>query len=324
MKRILLTAICLIIYLVTNAQDCYEDLLNKGIKKYNDGNYEIAKRNWRAALDCPDLTYNQRQTLNDWLSKPSNQTPSVIEPLTIEVKGGSFQMGSIDGDVDEKPIHRVTLSDFAIGKYEVTVGQYLQFCTEKNTNWPEWLENGNKYHIETGSNASYKNKGYQRNGSENLPIVGISWNDATAYCQWLSGKTGKNFRLPTEAEWEYAARGGNQSKGFKYSGSNTIGDVAWYTENSDSKTHPVGIKGANELGIHDMSGNVWEWCSDWYDENYYKSSAAQNPKGAQSGSLRVLRGGSWFNFVSYCRSSIRNWLGPNLRFDHYGFRLARD
>ena len=233
-------------------------------------------------------------------------------------------MGSNEGSDNEKPIHRVTLSDFAIGKYEVTVGLYLQFCTETNTNWPEWLEKGNKYHVETGNDPYYKNKGYQRKGSENLPIVGVSWNDAAAYCQWLSSKTNKNYRLPTEAEWEYAARGGNQSKGFKYSGSNTIEDVAWYSANSGSKTHPVGTKGANELGIYDMSGNVWEWCSDWYDENYYKNSVAQNPKGAQSGSLRVLRGGSWYSNVNNCRSSFRNRTVPNDRFSYFGFRLARD
>ena len=233
-------------------------------------------------------------------------------------------MGSNDGEDNEKPIHRVTLSDFAIGKYEVTVGKYLQFCIETNTNWPQWLEKGNNYHVETGKDPYYKDLGYQRKGSENLPIVGVSWNDATAYCQWLSSKTGKNYRLPTEAEWEYAARGGNQSKGYKYSGSNTIGDVAWYSDKSGSKTHTVGTKGTNELGIHDMSGNVWEWCSDWYDENYYKNSAAQNPKGAQSGSLRVLRGGSWFNSGYYCRSSLRNWYVPYVRLSYIGFRLARD
>ena len=260
------------------------------------------------------------------IPKDSTNTESLIVPIPtmIAVKGGTFQLGSNEGNDDEKPIHRVTLNDFYIGKYELTVGQYLQFCTETNTNWPEWLEKGNDYHVETGKDAYYKNLGYQRKGSENLPIVGVSWNDATAYCQWLSSKTNKNYRLPTEAEWEYAARGGNQSKGFTYSGSNTVGDVAWYTENSGSKTHTVGTKGVNELGIYDMSGNVWEWCSDWYDENYYKNSAAQNPKGAQSGSLRVLRGGSWNDTDYYCRSSFRYWIDPVNRFIDVGFRLARD
>ena len=247
-----------------------------------------------------------------------------FEPLTVEVKGGTFQMGSNEGGDDEKPVHRVTLSDFYIGKYEVTVGQYLQFCTETNTNWPQWLKKGSDSHVETGKNPYYKNLGYQRKDSENLPVVGVSWNDATAYCQWLSSKTGKNYRLPTEAEWEYAARGGNQSKGFKYSGSNTVGDVAWYSVNSGNKTRPIGSKRANELGIHDMSGNVWEWCSDWYDEKYYKNSAAQNPKGAQSGSSRVLRGGSWYDNLNVCRSAVRDDYIPTLRTYDFGFRVVRN
>ena len=331
MKHFLLLTICLIICSVAHAQDCYEDLLNKGIKEYGDSKYEIAKKRWQGALDCPDLTFAQRQTLNDWLSKPPRETPSVFEPLTIEIKGGTFQMGSNDESSDEKPIHRVTLNDFAIGKYEVTFEQFAAFINDKNyktdadkEGW-SYVWTGSIYEKKNGVNWKCDVAGKVRPQDEyKHPVIHVSWNDATAYCQWLSSKTNKKYRLPTEAEWEYAARGGNQSKGYKYSGSNTIGDVAWYSANSGSKTHPVGTKGANELGIYDMSGNVWEWCSDWYDENYYKNSAAQNPKGAQSGSLRVLRSGSWNYSDSGCRSSNRLWGEPDYRYYTFGFRLARD
>ncbi|MBR3766219.1 MAG: SUMF1/EgtB/PvdO family nonheme iron enzyme, partial [Muribaculaceae bacterium] len=134
--------------------------------------------------------------------------------------------------------------------------------------------------------------------------------------------TGKTFRLPTEAEWEYAARGGNKSKGYKYSGSNTIGDVAWYNSNSSAMTHQVGTKAPNELGLYDMSGNVWECCSDWHDENYYSSSPSNNPTGPTSGSYRVDRGGSWGNNARSCRVSYRDRSTPDYRDCYYGFRLV--
>ena len=339
MKHFLLLTICLTICSVSYAQDCYEDLLNKGITEYNSGSYgsyEMAKKRWQGALDCPDLTSSQRQTLKDWLSKPPRETPSsipsgVFEPLTVEIKGGTFQMGSNEGSDDEKPIHRVTLTDFAIGKYEVTVEQFAAFINDKNYRTDadkeglSYVWTGSIYKKKKGVNWKCDVAGKVRPQDEfKHPVIHVSWNDATAYCQWLSSKTGKNYRLPTEAEWEYAARGGNQSKGFTYSGSNTFGDVAWCYDNSNRKTHSIGTKGTNELGIHDMSGNVWEWCSDWYDANYYKNSAAQNPKGVQSGSLCVLRGGSWLNFDYSCRSSDRKWDKPDFRNHITGFRLARD
>ena len=130
-------------------------------------------------------------------------------------------------------------------------------------------------------------------GDDNLPVEQVSWKDVQEFIQKLNALTGKTYRLPTEAEWEYAARGGNQSQGYKYAGSNTVGDVAWHYGNSDHKTHPVGQKQPNELGLYDMSGNVWEWCQDWYGD--YSSSAQTNPTGPSSGSYRVLRGGSWSN-----------------------------
>ena len=253
--------------------------------------------------------------------KDSTQT-TVLVPVMVAIKGGTFQMGSNEND-DEKPIHSVTLRDFSIGKFEVTVEQYLQFCNETNTNLPEWLEEGNDYHIETGKKTYYKDLGYKRKGSENLPIVGISWYDATAYAQWLSSKTGKKYRLLTEAEWEYAARGGNKSKGFTYSGSNTVGDVAWYDENSDNKTHAVGGKQANELGLYDMSGNVWEWCADQWHDNY-KGAPKEGSAwlGEKKGTNRVLRGGSWFSTARHCRSANRHGYAPSYRYNAFGFRLS--
>ena len=212
----------------------------------------------------------------------------------IPVEGGTFRMGSTGSDAydDEKPVHSVTLSSYAIGKTEVT--QAL---------WKAVM----------GSNPS-NFKG------DNLPVENVSWNDCQDFIRKLNQLTGMQFRLPTEAEWEYAARGGNRSRGYKYSGGNDIGSVAWYNGNSGSKTHPVGTKQSNELGIYDMSGNVWEWCQDWYGK--YSSSAHTNPTGASSGSSRVRRGGSWGDYARDCRSSLRYNYAPDLRFRDLGLRLA--
>ena len=148
----------------------------------------------------------------------------------------------------------------------------------------------------------------------------VSWEDCQTFISKLNSLTGKKFRLPTEAEWEFAARGGIKSKGYKYSGSNTLGDVAWYGDNSVNKTHDVGTKNPNELGLYDMSGNVWEWCNDWW--RYYSSSPSNNPTGPSSGTDRVSRGGSWLNDASYCRSSNRNYGTPGNRDHNLGLRLC--
>lgn len=158
------------------------------------------------------------------------------------------------------------------------------------------------------------------NKGNNSPVEKVSWNDVQEFITKLNQKTGANFRLPTEAEWEYAARGGNKSRGYKYSGSNNIGDVAWYIDNSGSKTHQVGTKAPNELGIYDMSGNVWEWCQDWYGS--YSSGSQTNPTGSSSGSYRVIRGGSWRNNARGCRVSNRDSYTPVNRGSNLGFRLA--
>ena len=159
-------------------------------------------------------------------------------------------------------------------------------------------------------------------GCDQCPVEGVSWNDVQEFITKLKRKTNKTYRLPTEAEWEYAARGGNKSRGYTYSGSNSVGDVAWYSENSGSQTHPVGQKQANELGIYDMTGNVWEWCGDWYDSDYYKGSPAFNPEGPSSGSYRVSRGGGWGNYPRSCRTSHRGYNTPGARLDYLGFRLV--
>ena len=215
----------------------------------------------------------------------------------VRVEGGTFRMGATSEENwlverDEEPVHSVTLSSYHIGKTEVT--QAL---------WQAVM----------GSNPSYF-KG------ADLPVENVTWYDCQNFIQKLKSLTGRNFRLPTEAEWEFACRGGINSRGYKYSGSNNLGNVAWYNGNSDGQTHPVAIKAPNELGIYDMSGNVWEWCSDWYAN--YTSNSQTNPSGPQSGLSRVFRGGSWDNSARICRSSLRLNNTPKNRYHILGLRLA--
>ncbi len=247
----------------------------------------------------------------------------------VLVVGGTFQMGNNDGDADEKPVHSVTLSDFYIGRYEVTLGQFKKFVdetgyqTEADKDGGSSILTGSKWKSTDGVNWKCDEAGNIRTQSDyNHPVIHVSWDDANAYCTWLSRKTGKKYRLPTEAEWEYAARGGNKSNGYNFSGSNSLGDVAWYYENSDTKTHPVGQKQPNELGLYDMTGNVWEWCCDYYDEHYYSSSLSADPKGPSSGSKRVNRGGSWLGDAWNCRAAIRVKYSPPYHFNDLGFRLV--
>ncbi len=261
---------------------------------------------------------------------PPRGTNTFKAPAMVYVEGGTFTMGCKAGrDEDcydsEKPAHSVTLSGYHIGKYEVTVKEYLAFAEETNSNYPIWLEKGNKFNVETGTDDEYKKSGYSRNAG-NLPITGVSWYNAVAYCRWISQKTGNTYRLPTEAEWEFAARGGNSSLNYLYSGSNTAADVAWYQGNSDHKVHSVGTKKPNELGIYDMSGNVWEWCADHWHDNYNNApedGSAWVDSGAIDKGRRVVRGGSWYLSTGLCRSSNRVSLNPSIRSNSDGFRLVR-
>jgi formylglycine-generating enzyme required for sulfatase activity len=172
-----------------------------------------------------------------------------------------------------------------------------------------------------GSDPSYYFNGIYFIGT-NHPVQNVSWDDCQTFISKLNSLTGEHFRLPTEAEWEYAARGGNQSKGYKYSGSNNIGDVAWNGNNSGSKTHGVATRAPNELGIYDMSGNVAEWCQDWYGDRYYYSSPIANPTGPDSGSGRVFRGGSWGSNPGDCGVADRRSYTPDTRYYSLGLRLA--
>ena len=239
----------------------------------------------------------------------------------IYVCGGSFLMGSAtpeDVFFGHEDQHLVTVSDFFIGKYEVT--QKL---------WKDIM----------GTNPSTFSK-----DCDDCPVENVSWNDVQEFLKKINARfPGKKYRLPTEAEWEFAARGGMKSKGFHFSGSNDLNEVGWFWKNSGDKplsedwelekltsnncrTHPVGKKKANELWLFDMSGNVWEWCSDWFDEKYYESchkkEAILNPCGPEEGVYRVVRGGSYFNRARGCRVSYRFNVTPDGRYDVIGFRLA--
>ncbi len=240
--------------------------------------------------------------LSSGSSSPSGNTITIpvkngINIEMVKVEAGSFNMGATpemqDPLEDEKPVHRVTLTNnYYIGKYEVTQALWK---------------------IVMGSNPSdFK--------GDDLPVETVSWNDCQDFISKLNAMTGKRFRLPTEAEWEYAARGGKKSRGYQYSGSNTIGDVAWYAGNRSSMTHAVGTKQPNELGIYDMTGNVWEWCQD--RSGSYSSSPQTNPIGAVSGAGRVYRGGSWGNSVGFCRTSYRGFCIPDNRRYSMGLRLV--
>ena len=216
----------------------------------------------------------------------------------VDVEGGTFTMGATPeqgvADSDERPTHQVTLSSFSIGRYEVTQ--------------EEW-------EAVMGTNpASFK--------GDKCPVEFVSWNDCQTFIKKLNKMTGMEFRLPTEAEWEFAARGGNKSKSYKFAGGNTLNTQGWYVGNSGNKTNEVGKKFPNELGLYDMTGNLWEWCADWYGA--YSDSSQKNPTGPQSGFTRVLRGGGWNGGDKNCRISNRDGRAPDYSSDRLGLRLVMD
>jgi formylglycine-generating enzyme required for sulfatase activity len=246
----------------------------------------------------------------------------------VYVEGGSFQMGSADGENNEKPLREVSVSPFFIGKYEVTQDQWREVMGYDNSyftgtalpvervSWYEAVEFCNKLSLKEGLSPCYVIDSedydpYNKSTSDDLKWI--------VSCVW----TANGYRLPTEAEWEYAARGGSRGRGYLYSGSDSLGAVAWYEENSGWSSQPIGTKAPNELGVHDLTGNVQEWCWDWYGRDYYADGQNSDPRGPESGSYRVLRGGSWFNNDYNCRNAVRYYFIADCQYFYFGFRVAR-
>ena len=231
----------------------------------------------------------------------------------VYIEGGTFKMGSTNGQRDEQPPHDVTVNSFYMGEFEVT--QELWY-TVMDTSLEEQRD---KVDINLPTNGT----------GPHYPMYYVSYEDAKEFCRQINKllrnelPDGYRFELPSEAEWEYAAQGGNKSKQCIFSGSNKLSGVGWFYDNSDFSTHIVGSKSANELGLYDMCGNVWEWCEDWYSKTFYSSNRNWiNPVNTTNSSSRVLRGGSWYNQESDCHVSYRANSDPKLRYDVCGFRLA--
>ncbi len=249
---------------------------------------------------------------------------------TVLVVGGSFMMGNVIedpyGNEDEIPVHEVTVNSFYMGKYEITNSDYCKFLNSEGNQeegGATWLCIADTMCQIVANNGVFEPK----SGKDKYPVIMVTWYGARAYAEWKGG------RLPTEAEWEYAARGGNKSNGYKYAGSNNLDNVGWYYGNSQNPdnemyfsygSHIVGEKEPNELGIYDMSGNVWEWCNDWYDYEYYSSSPSDNPQGADGGEGRVYRGGSWRHHAKHARVANRSYGEPNASGYTAGFRIVLD
>ena len=268
----------------------------------------------------------------------NTQIPDIRDlpvPEMVFVQGGQFSMGckqNRDGPCDpaEEPAHKVKISSFYIGKYEVTNKEFAAFLEDygsvnvvsgPNKGQPMVMEHeqGIEFRFFKGEYIYRPYAGY-----EDYPAGGVTWYGAVAYCQWLSEKTGQKFRLPTEAEWEYAARGGNRSRDYPYAGSPKIDQVAVYINNSKEQPQPVGSLRPNELGLYDCSGNLWEWCRDQFLKNYYRNSPDSDPQGPASGKGRVYRGGSFLNAADFCRLATRSFNDPSFRQVYLGFRVARE
>ena len=313
---ILLTALLSTAPLLAQYSPCYEAAFAEGKRLFEAKQYSEAKKYFNEAKDCPD---SDTVAADEWIRKCKakiaeiNSNPPVLNKNVridkgetyidvtigevsfrmIKVEGGTFRMGSADDESDEQPEHDVTLDSYYIGQTEVTQ---------------------NLWEVVMGNNPSY----FEGN---QMPVENVSWNDCQAFITKLNQLTGKRFRLPTEAEWEYAARGGKFHEKTNYSGNEDVDRVAWYWGNSSEKTHPVKMKLPNALGIYDMSGNVMEWCNDWYDENYFVESPPKNPLGPSSGEKRVIRGGSWLSYDGDCRVSSRQRITPGYSGGRYGYGL---
>ncbi len=299
---------------------------------------EISASGYITIIDSIVISDKQINTKKIVLEKGIN-----VPKGFVYVEGGTFIMGgfSTDAKGDEYPEHEVTVSSFFIGKYELTVGEFRKFVTETNyvttaeyfKSAMVWIDDWTKK-----DDANWKNPYYEQ--TDKYPVSCMSWTDAVAYCNWRSRNEGltpcysetsvdavcdlnaDGYRLPTESEWEFAAKGGVKSKKFDFIGGNTCDEVAWFKQNSENRSHEVGGKTANELGIFDMAGNVSEWCWDWYDN--YEAGKSVNPKGPAPTYYKVLRGGGWYNYDSSCRPGNRSYSMAKERYSGHGFRIVRN
>jgi formylglycine-generating enzyme required for sulfatase activity len=242
----------------------------------------------------------------------------------IPVPAGCFLMGNTFEDAYhiEMPVHEVCVDSFSISPFAVTRGEFKRF--EAATGYRTDAEKHDGCHIFDGSSwkkepaANWRTPGFRQD--DDHPVVCISWNDAVAYARWLALKNNRPYRLPTEAEWEYTARSGGKEE--RFAGGDDIDKVAWYASNSDNRTHSVGQKQPNSLGAYDMSGNVWQWVGDWYDSRYYRESPRNDPRGPESGTKRIFRGGSWFYDQRGARTTYRDFSSPEFSSSYLGFRLV--
>ncbi len=278
-----------------------------------------------------------------------NFQPNVITvPETVLVKGGTFKLGSEDGEVNEKPVHTVIVSDFYIGKYEVTNKEFCEFLNDKGNNKEkviEWINLSGKWDDDTLQKCNiYLSEGkfWVKKGYEDYPVTFVNWYGAKAYCDWLSEKTGKQYRLPTETEWEYVARNCGQNIKYVWGNEPPVGKHPGnFADESLKRIYPdiriapgyndlyvfvapVGKFEPNVLGIYDLAGNVWEWCSDWFSHQYDNSDGVKNPVGAKSGDMKVARGGSWLDGPGQLRVSRRVGLDPKSNSLNLGFRVAME
>ncbi|MDP3114011.1 MAG: bifunctional serine/threonine-protein kinase/formylglycine-generating enzyme family protein, partial [Candidatus Cloacimonadaceae bacterium] len=310
-------------------------ILGKATKKQREDRYQDCSEFY---ADCcgdtsaPIFSFRNNPGDRGKQDKPPSSKPEAIpKPINpidmIMVEGGTFERiatnpGFWKALFGSSISSSVTLSSFYVGKCQITQKEW----GEVMGNNPSYFE-GDELPVEQVSwydAVDFCNKRSLKEGLKPCYSIGgntkpSSWSSGSIVCDWSA----EGYRLPTEAEWEYAARGGNKSKGYNYSGSNDINAVAWFIGNSGEKTHSVGTKSANELGIHDLTGNVWEWCWDWYDEEYYSKSPSSDPRGASSGDYRVLRGGSWNYRVNCCRVAYRSFINPDYRYGSIGFRVFR-
>ncbi len=300
----------------TKRDKSYAQLRDEGDAAFKQGDFAKAKSKYEQARSYKTgdrYATDRIQECNDKLLAARQPKEDMTPAGMVRIPAGSFMMGSNDGESDEKPVHQVSVDEFYMDKYEMTVAQYQKFLAANSSqtkpdNWNEQLQNSN------------------------WPVVYVTWNDAVAYCEWLSRQRGKRVRLPTEAEWEYAARGGLSGKKYPW-GDDISAAKANYDasgnrqldwENAKRYLRDVGSYAANNYGLYDTAGNVWEWCSDWYSSDYYQASPSRNPKGPTSGTSRVLRGGSWDNYPHNLRCAYRNGDEPTFRYNSVGVRCAQD